>query len=215
MNHHRSLDVLTCATIIAFVNVGCDDKGSPTAVEPTKQIAAPAPNPAAAAKPSPESTNVASEKATPPALPKPPAHYEATLAEGIDFTRPGYPTFVAEVSGVARHEPWGRWSDANTSPTVKIRFKEPLPAKFTLELVAKPFGPNVDKPVKVVVGKVEKSFSAKVNPKNMYSVSFDKIKGVDTIEIVPAKPTSPNEVNPQSGDRRKIGLGLIALRIKQ
>ena len=53
-------------------------------------------------------------------------HYKASLAEGIDFTRPDAPTFVQNILGLSGHEPWGRWSDANEAPTVRIDFVNPL-----------------------------------------------------------------------------------------
>jgi hypothetical protein len=39
--------------------------------------------------------------------------YEATLAQGIDFKKDGYPAFIAQVAGMSGLEPWGRWSDAD------------------------------------------------------------------------------------------------------
>ena len=82
--------------------------------------------------------------------------YNATLAEGINFKRDGYPSFVADVHGLAdEKEFFGRWSVADE---VTINFVEPLPAKFTVELVASAFGPNVNKPMKIIVGEKEQQF---------------------------------------------------------
>lgn len=33
--------------------------------------------------------------------------YEATLPEGIDFRKPGYPTFIKQVKGISGLETWG------------------------------------------------------------------------------------------------------------
>lgn len=38
--------------------------------------------------------------------------YPASLMEGIDFTRLGWPEFIRNVKGLSGYEPWGRWSDA-------------------------------------------------------------------------------------------------------
>ncbi len=141
--------------------------------------------------------------------------YEATLTEGIDFKKPGYPNFLAEVSGMSGYEPWGRQSDANNGAPVKFRFKKPLPSKFTLEIKANAFGPNLGKPIKVRVGSVEKTFIHKdaKNP-GTYTLVFEGTKGADTIEIVSPVPTSPSELK-ISADTRKLGVSLISLKIRR
>jgi hypothetical protein len=75
-------------------------------------------------------------------------------------------------------------------------------------------GPNVDHPVKVRVGKIEKDFVVKNIPEQTYSVTFEDVNGADTIEIIPPKPILPKEVDPNSNDTRKLGLGLFSLKIK-
>ena len=85
-------------------------------------------------------------------------HYQAALAEGIDFRNPDYPSFVVEVAGMSDHEPWGRWTDAAAGPTARFRIKQALPKLLTLEITANAFGPNNGQPIKVRIGGVEKSF---------------------------------------------------------
>lgn len=229
-----------CGFVTALIAGGCDDKQDsagniPPAV--AKKESAEAAQPAPPVKPHqdvpapPSATNEAPAPAVPkpanippaavapvnkakPAAPKPELPYDATLAEGIDFKKPGYPKFIAEVSGVSYREPWGRWSDAHKGGSVKVRFKEPLPKKFTLELIARPYGPNMNQSVKVIAGKVERTFVATPAPNNIYRISFDKVKGADTVEIIPPKPTAPKDLNRASLDQRKIGLALEALRVK-
>lgn len=141
--------------------------------------------------------------------------YEASLADGIDFTRSGYPTFLAEVSGMSGHEAWGRWTDAAEAATAKFRFAQSLPQKFALELKANAFGPNVGRPVKVRVGAVEKEFIVKDAPApELHVLTFDGVNGADTIEIVPPQPTSPKQLDPQNGDPRMLGVSLVSLQIK-
>jgi len=57
--------------------------------------------------------------------------YEATLAEGIDFRKPGYPLFIKNVKGIANHEPWGRWTDGAIDT---IRFNQSLPQQFVFKV---------------------------------------------------------------------------------
>ena len=57
--------------------------------------------------------------------------YTATLAEGINFAKPGAPDFLVAASGLSGVESWGRWTDANLGPVV-FRFRDSLPRDFTL-----------------------------------------------------------------------------------
>ena len=141
--------------------------------------------------------------------------YEATLADGIDFRKPGYPAFLAEVSGMSGQESWGRWTDANNGPVAKFRFKQPLPQKFTLEISADALSPGQGKAILVRVGTVEKSF---VVPKGStgqatYDLVFESTNGADTLEIVPPKPASPASLN-LSPDPRKLGVAMRSLKIR-
>ena len=146
----------------------------------------------------------------PVALPVP---YEATLEEGIDFKKPGYPAFLAEVSGVSGMESWGRWSDGSI---VKFRFKQVLPKKFTIKIVVSAFGPNNGMPLKVKVGKIEQSFILKnekiISPKELTFITDGK---TDILEIIPSKPIQPRDLDPKNQDPRKIAIGLISIKLKQ
>lgn len=137
--------------------------------------------------------------------------YEATLAEGIDFKRPGFPNFLTEVSGMSGYETHGRWTEGG--PVAKFRFKKALPKKFTLIIVAGAFGPNSGPPVKVRLGNVEKTFVITNKDPNTYRLMFESDGIADTLEFFPPKPISPSEVLPNNGDTRKLGIGFQSLRI--
>ncbi|QJR16504.1 DUF7024 domain-containing protein [Usitatibacter palustris] len=139
--------------------------------------------------------------------------HEATLAEGIDFTKPGFPGFLKEVKGVSGAESWGRWTDANLAPAASFRFDRALPKSFTLELKATGLGPNAYQPVKIRAGSVERTLTLGNPAKASYRVEFSGVD-VDTIEIVPPAPIRPGEVSPQNPDTRKLGLGLTSLKIQ-
>ena len=137
------------------------------------------------------------------------------MAEGIDFAKPGYPTFVADVQGVSIREDWGRWTDGKAAPVAKFRFKQPLPKNFTLVIKANAFGPNLGKEVKVRVGSVEKTFVHKDGAKaDTYRLAFELPGVADSIEIAAPQPTSPQDLNPASPDQRKLGIGLIRMQFE-
>lgn len=141
--------------------------------------------------------------------------YEATLAEGIDFTRPEFPSFVKDVQGLSGSEAWGRWTDATVGPVLKFTFKQTLPRKFTLEITGSAYGPNVGLPVKVRVGAVEKTFIIPPNKGvDTYRLTFETDGTADTIEIIPPNPARPQDIIPGNDDSRLLGLGLVSIKIK-
>lgn len=142
--------------------------------------------------------------------------YQASLAEGIDFKRPGYPDFLLAVSGMSTTESWGRWTDSNESnkpSTTSFTFKTPLPEKFSLQLEAQAFGPNIDQPITVKVGEATQTFFMRDPKVQIITLNFTGLQNANSIEIVIPKPASPKELDVKSDDTRKLGLGLIKLQI--
>jgi hypothetical protein len=135
--------------------------------------------------------------------------YQATLAEGIAFAKPGYPEFVAKTEGISIAEPFGRWTDG---PKPAIEFKEPLPLKFDLVLQGAAYGPNVDQPVKITIGSVAKdvTFDADMTKgPQIRRLSFNLDKPANRIEFLVPNPTQPS-----NGDLRKLGIALVDLKIE-
>ncbi len=138
--------------------------------------------------------------------------YESSLQEGISFPRLGYPSFIEAYSGISRQEPWGRWTNANTGQT-KLVFKENLPKDFILELTAFSYGPNADAPTQIRIGNQMRELVIARDKAKLYRIHFDGIGDAKTIEIHPPHPIAPNQINPQSTDGRKLGIGLVDLKI--
>jgi hypothetical protein len=138
--------------------------------------------------------------------------YEASLEEGVNFRRVGYPTFLKFIAGISHHEDWGRWTDVRQGKSVLIGFKDPLPKKFILDLEVKSFPKNIDKPTKIRVGKQEKSIVVS-SDKKLYSLDFNNESQDALIEIIPPNMAS-KKVESSIEDPRNIGIGLISLRIR-
>lgn len=140
--------------------------------------------------------------------------YEAALTEdGIDFRKPGYPSFLKEVKGVSALEPWGHWTDANLNPSAVFTFGKPLPRKLTLHRGSSAFGPNIHAPATIRAGKVIKTLNVKNDSPQGHILDIAGVK-CDTLEIAPAKPTAPKDVIPTNVVPRKLGLGLVTLKIE-
>lgn len=144
-----------------------------------------------------------------PATPVKAQFYTSTLAEGIDLSKPGYPDFINNISGVSDQEPWGRWTDDDKSI---FHFKQPLPKQFTLAIKTNVFGPNFGEVVKVKIGGIQQEFKI-TEQGQLHHFDFVLPEPADTIEFLIPKPTSPHELDPSNSDKRKLGLGLISLKI--
>ena len=140
--------------------------------------------------------------------------YVATLAEGIDFKRDGYPTFVVTTKGVSDKEFFGRWS---TDDEVVIELDDPLPTKFIVELRAAAFVPNVGKPFIMTIGETQRDFVLDTgNPEKMkdISISYEVNTNTKTIHIKVPHAISPKTLA-NSADDRRLGIALGVLRIRE
>lgn len=136
--------------------------------------------------------------------------YQASLSDGITFSRDGYPSFVSGVKGIAEKETFGRWTDG--SPAV-IEFTQSLPKNFTLKIKAGVFAPWRDKPIRIVVGnaQLETRFIKEEATEVAIPVTTDGNARSVIFEFPGAK--SPKELG-VSPDTRKLGLALVRLQIE-
>ncbi|MDF3197112.1 sugar translocase [Pseudomonas sp. 1912-s] len=138
--------------------------------------------------------------------------YTASLHEGIDFAREGWPEFVRNAKGFSGNEPWGRWSDKNVSDSLRLDFRAPLPDKFTLVLVARAFASNANQPIKVLVGDHKYEVTLNADSTEVHLQVDLGGHTADRISFLPPNPVSPQELG-VSGDGRKLGIGFTSLRI--
>jgi Glycosyl transferases group 1 len=133
--------------------------------------------------------------------------YQATLEQGIDFRRPGYPTFLKYETGLSFLEEWGRWSDGRK---VILTLENPLMGKFKLVLVGGAFGENRSRPIRVRIGHVLKklTFSSPHHRAEIRTLEFALRRPSATIEFTIPRPTTPK------GDNRQVGVGFIQLCIE-
>lgn len=137
--------------------------------------------------------------------------YHATLAEGITFSKDGYPDFLSSVEGISVKESFGRWTDGSLAT---IGFSQPLPKKFTLKIAAVMSEAIMGKPIKVVVGntKYDAQFGKMWNFKEVaISVTTDGNAKSVVFELPDVK--SPKELG-QGEDGRRLGLALSSLKIE-
>jgi hypothetical protein len=138
--------------------------------------------------------------------------YEASLYEGMNFRREGFPNFLVAISGLSGREGFGRWTDG---PVLKLRFKDTLPGTFTLKLSFGATGFNVGKDVLVRVGEVHRRLTVLSPVATEYSLHFQGVTVADTIEIIPFSHARPVDIDAKNPDTRALGLAMIYLKIEQ
>jgi len=129
-----------------------------------------------------------------------------TIVYSYEFNKEKTPDFLKNVSGLSSFEDWGRWSDSNVSPAVILDFAKPFPKGFTLEISAHAYGPNIGKPIKIILGNEQQSIILGQMP-TISRLHFSNNDGANNIEIIPPSPISPKALG-QSGDIRSLGIGL-------
>lgn len=112
------------------------------------------------------------------------------------------------VQGLSSPESWGSWSIGDK---VTLHFDKPLPNQFKLQILARAYGPNANKPITLGLGKQTASMKFKHN-NTIQSLDVELKSQVDTITFMVPKPTSPAEMN-ESSDERKLGIGLVKILI--
>ncbi|WMN19744.1 hypothetical protein QL104_10125 [Pseudomonas piscis] len=127
----------------------------------------------------------------------------------VDFARDSWPGILESVGGLSWAEPWGRWSDTKT---ISLKFLEPLPEHLKVTIAGRAFGPNVGKVITLNLGaeKAEFSLGAAIEEKVIYlrNDGYSRSVFIDVPD-----PVSPMEMG-ASTDGRKLGIGLVKLRVE-
>ena len=133
-------------------------------------------------------------------------------ADSFVFNVAGAPEEVKQFSGISRPESWGRWSNAQLSEEVTIEYKAPLPKKFDLVITAKAFGDNANRPIPVRVGNEEQTLVLG-HDVSTTTLHFDNPADADTLVIVPPDPVATNEGNILGHSPRKLGIGMVEIKV--
>ena len=133
-------------------------------------------------------------------------------ADSFIFNVAGAPEEVKQFSGISRPESWGRWSNAQLSDEVKIEYAHPLPEKFDLVITAKAFGPNAHHPIPVRVGDTVQALTLG-NDVTTTTLHFENPSRSNTLVIAPPDPQSTNEGNILGHSPRKLGIGMVEIKI--
>ena len=133
-------------------------------------------------------------------------------ADSFKFAVVGAPLAVKQFSGISRPEAWGRWSNANLAPEITIDYAQPLPPRFDLTIRAKAFGPNAQRPIPVRVGDRQQMLTLSHDITTV-TLHFTNPTGSSRLAITPPEPQLSNEGNIIGQDPRKLGIGLVEIKV--
>lgn len=142
-------------------------------------------------------------------LAQPPTPAGPLAPNVVDFRQSDWPGVVTDVQGLSEAEPWGTWS---TSNMLSIEFSAPLPEIFSAHIVAQAFGPNVGKDFVARVGNTAVPFTLDASAEERV-LQFRNPMRSRTLQIDIPSPTSPEALG-SNGDERRLGIGLVQLRIE-
>ncbi|QOV64679.1 phosphatidylglycerol--membrane-oligosaccharide glycerophosphotransferase [Kosakonia pseudosacchari] len=133
-------------------------------------------------------------------------------ADSFVFNVAGAPEEIKQFSGLSRPESWGRWSNANLGEEVAIEYNQPLPEQFELVITAKAYGPNANRPIPVRVGDQQQTLTLG-NELSTTTLHFSNPSHSNRLVIVPPEPQSTNEGNILGHSPRKLGVGLVEIKV--
>lgn len=126
----------------------------------------------------------------------------------ICFSRDFHGGAIIRSSGLSSVEPWGTWTVGDSA---QLEFAAHLPSRFTLKIEAAAYGPNIDRPFRVVVGDTQAAltFTGDFTQQEI-EVSAQQSSAVLKIEV--PHPESPRHLEGRD-DTRKLGLAIKKLQI--
>lgn len=142
-----------------------------------------------------------------------PSHYPATLQDGIFFGREGLPEWIDSLYGFSFQEPWGRWTDDNYGSVAGLFLAQAVYGPFCVEFTARP-SHAMSKSFVVRLGKQSQTVQILPGSLPTYRVQFEGAQWANRLEFVMPKNLPPEtDFDPNSGDKRRIGLLIVSLRM--
>ncbi len=143
-----------------------------------------------------------------------PSHYRATPEEGMVFSQPGLPDWVAWTYGFTAPESRGRWTDDDLGNLAGLVFDHPLSGTFCIEFRAAPALP-MRGPFGLRMGSQSETLQVAGTDFADYRAQFNDVSNARQLEFVlPRKLPRVHEYDPLNGDPRRLGLLFAMLNIR-
>ena len=126
----------------------------------------------------------------------------------LEFGQPRNNPALERIEGLHDAEDWGSWSSGKT---VTLHFAQPLPARATLVLEGRAFGPNAGKEFVLQAGSTTLPFKLQAGPQQLL-LKLDTDGRQRQLTITVPQPASPLALG-MGNDQRTLGLGLTRLAV--
>ena len=143
-----------------------------------------------------------------------PSHYRATPEEGMSFSQPGLPDWVAWTYGFTKQESRGRWTDDDLGNVAGLMFDRPFNGTYCVQFSALPAQP-MHGSFGLRFGSQSATLQVRGRDFSEYQAQFDDVKDARQLEfLLPKNLPRVHEYDPPNGDRRRLGLRLSVLKIR-
>ena len=132
--------------------------------------------------------------------------YRVAETSGVDFSRPGRPTFVYSIGGLSAPDALGSWTDARLSPGATIRYQAPFSGSVCVILKAQPSPANIGAASYVQMGAQSLAFATPNAYPIWHRLQFTVEPASAIVRIFPGVTERKS-----AKDARRIGLRLIRL----
>ena len=132
--------------------------------------------------------------------------YRVPETVGIDFSRPGRPTFVRSIGGLSAPDVFGSWTDARLSEGATIRYQAPFSGPVCVILKAQPSPANIGAASYVQMGAESLAFATPNAYPIWHRLQFTVNPPASIVRVFPGVTERKS-----ARDARRIGLRLIRL----
>jgi hypothetical protein len=142
--------------------------------------------------------------------------YTTDLWDGIDFSLPGYPSYVVRTEGIdSLDQAWGRWTDAKLSHTPLVVFEKPFVGQVCVELLAHPSSYQIGRSVRVRFGEASQLEIRTIDPEpRWYRFEMNLPTPAQTLVIQPEALGGWSKLDPMFFFTHRKHLGLRHLIVE-
>jgi phosphoglycerol transferase len=116
------------------------------------------------------------------------------------------------INGLSDIESWGAWSNGSH---VEVKFTQNLPKHFIISFNIQPTKPNIDKNLKLIIGKKTYLFELKEGMQNYHQEIKFNDSNTNKIEFIPFKPSQPKNYELNNNDDRWLAVGFESISIEK
>lgn len=142
------------------------------------------------------------------------AKYPGAPEQGMVFRRNGVPSWVEFIFGLSSPDGWGRWTDEDLDSAAGLVFSRSFNGQLCVDFTARAVPWVVGKNLTVQMGEQRHAIQIAGSGLTSYRVQFTDLPPSDRLELLlPGKLPRAIDMQPSTGDARRLALNLATLRI--